>query len=82
MLEYTEELARIIVGLRREGITVADFETIENGKPLAEARGEVALAASFFEWCASCNLRVLDSLMTLGSPARRCVPMERQFPPP
>ena len=36
MLERREELARLL--------------TTEQGKPLAEARGEIAYAASFFEW--------------------------------
>ncbi|MBA3348282.1 MAG: NAD-dependent succinate-semialdehyde dehydrogenase [Actinobacteria bacterium] len=36
MLERTDELARLL--------------TTEQGKPLAEARGEIAYAASFFEW--------------------------------
>ena len=36
MLERTDELARLL--------------TSEQGKPLAEARGEIAYAASFFEW--------------------------------
>lgn len=36
VMENQEDLARII--------------TWENGKPLADARGEVAYAANFFEW--------------------------------
>ena len=36
MLEHTESLARLL--------------TIEQGKPLAEARVEIAYAASFLEW--------------------------------
>src|SRR6516225_6526853 len=36
VVEHTESLARLIV--------------LEEGKPLAEARGEVAYAASFIEW--------------------------------
>jgi len=38
MLEHTEDLARLM--------------TAEQGKPLAEARGEVAYAASFIDWFA------------------------------
>ncbi|WP_443024173.1 NAD-dependent succinate-semialdehyde dehydrogenase [Sneathiella sp.] len=44
MLENTEDLARIM--------------TIEMGKPLAEARGEVAYAASFIEWFAEEGKRI------------------------
>ena len=36
MTDHSEDLARII--------------TWENGKPLADAKGEVGYAASFFEW--------------------------------
>jgi succinate-semialdehyde dehydrogenase/glutarate-semialdehyde dehydrogenase len=36
MLEHQEDLARLM--------------TLEQGKPLAESRGEVAYAASFLEW--------------------------------
>jgi succinate-semialdehyde dehydrogenase / glutarate-semialdehyde dehydrogenase len=42
--EHSEDLARII--------------TLEEGKPLAEARGEVAYAASFVEWFAEEAKRV------------------------
>jgi succinate-semialdehyde dehydrogenase / glutarate-semialdehyde dehydrogenase len=38
MLDNAEDLATLI--------------TWENGKPLADAKGEVAYAASFFEWFA------------------------------
>lgn len=44
MLENVEDLARIM--------------TIEMGKPLAEARGEVAYAASFIEWFAEEGKRI------------------------
>ena len=38
MLAETDRLARIL--------------TLENGKPLEEAKGEVKFAASFFDWFA------------------------------
>ena len=44
VVEHTDDLARII--------------TLEEGKPLAEARGEVAYAASFLEWFAEEAKRV------------------------
>jgi len=44
MMENQEDLARIM--------------TVEQGKPLAEARGEVAYAASFIEWFAEEGKRV------------------------
>jgi succinate-semialdehyde dehydrogenase/glutarate-semialdehyde dehydrogenase len=51
----------------------SDKQTIENGKPLAEARGEVALAASFFEWCvrrAERASREADALRFAGETMR------------
>lgn len=44
MMANQEDLARLM--------------TIEQGKPLAEARGEIAYAASFFEWFAEQGKRV------------------------
>jgi succinate-semialdehyde dehydrogenase/glutarate-semialdehyde dehydrogenase len=44
MMENQEDLARLM--------------TIEQGKPLAEARGEIAYAASFLEWFAEESKRV------------------------
>ncbi|MCK9513448.1 MAG: NAD-dependent succinate-semialdehyde dehydrogenase [Pigmentiphaga sp.] len=48
MLEHTEDLARLM--------------TLEQGKPLAEARGEVAYAASFIEWFAEEAKRVAGEI--------------------
>ncbi len=52
MLENTEDLARLM--------------TLEQGKPLAEARGEVVYAASFIEWFAEQAKRVAGD--TMASP--------------
>ena len=49
MLERQEELARLL--------------TTEQGKPLAEARGEIAYAASFFEWFAEEAKRVYGDMI-------------------
>ncbi|WP_229518198.1 NADP-dependent succinate-semialdehyde dehydrogenase [Paraburkholderia terrae] len=53
MLEHREDLARIM--------------TLEQGKPLAESRGEIAYAASFVEWFAEEAKRVYGD--TIPSPA-------------
>ncbi|NED96382.1 NAD-dependent succinate-semialdehyde dehydrogenase [Phytoactinopolyspora alkaliphila] len=45
----TERLARLI--------------TLEQGKPLSESRGEVAYAASFFDWFAEESRRVMGSMV-------------------
>jgi succinate-semialdehyde dehydrogenase / glutarate-semialdehyde dehydrogenase len=53
MLEHIEDLALIL--------------TFEQGKPLAEAKGEIAYAASFIEWFAEEGKRVAGD--TLATPA-------------
>nr|WP_314607629.1 NAD-dependent succinate-semialdehyde dehydrogenase [uncultured Janthinobacterium sp.] len=52
MLQHADDLARIM--------------TAEQGKPLAEARGEIAYAASFIEWFAEEGKRISGE--TLASP--------------
>lgn len=49
MLEHQEDLARIM--------------TLEQGKPLAEARGEILYAASFVEWFAEEGKRVYGDVI-------------------
>ena len=53
MLEHQEDLARLM--------------TAEQGKPIVEARGEIAYAASFFEWFAEEGRRVYGEV--IPSPA-------------
>ncbi len=48
MVEHTDELARLI--------------TLEHGKPLADARGEIAYAAEFFRWNSEEAVRIQGSL--------------------
>jgi succinate-semialdehyde dehydrogenase / glutarate-semialdehyde dehydrogenase len=57
MLENCEDLARIM--------------TFEQGKPLAEARGEVAYASSFLEWFAEEARRVNGEILTPHQNDRR-----------
>ena len=59
MLEHTEELAFIL--------------TSEQGKPLAEARGEILYAASFVEWFAEEAKRVYGDIMPSPYPDARIV---------
>lgn len=49
MMEHQEDLARLM--------------TAEQGKPLAEARGEVGYAASFFDWFAEEGRRVYGEII-------------------
>ncbi|WP_114856911.1 NADP-dependent succinate-semialdehyde dehydrogenase [Azospirillum brasilense] len=59
MMANQEDLARIM--------------TAEQGKPLAEARGEVAYAASFIEWFAEEGKRVYGDTIPQHLPGRRIV---------
>jgi succinate-semialdehyde dehydrogenase/glutarate-semialdehyde dehydrogenase len=58
-VENAEDLARLIV--------------LEEGKPLAEARGEVAYAASFIEWFAEEAKRVSGEIFDAPEASRRVV---------
>ncbi|WP_198078419.1 NAD-dependent succinate-semialdehyde dehydrogenase [Acinetobacter calcoaceticus] len=57
MLEYKENLAQIL--------------TAEQGKPLAEARGEIGYAASFIRWFAEQARRVDGEVLTPTLPNQR-----------
>jgi len=57
MLQHQEDLARIM--------------TAEQGKPLAEARGEVAYAAAFLEWFAEGARRIGGDILTPHQSDRR-----------
>ncbi len=57
LIEHQEDLARTM--------------TAEQGKPLAEARGEVAYGASFVEWFAEQAKRVNGETLQQSNPAQR-----------
>jgi succinate-semialdehyde dehydrogenase/glutarate-semialdehyde dehydrogenase len=59
MIENTDDLAAIM--------------TTEQGKPLAEAKGEVAYAASFIEWFAEEGKRVYGETIPQHQPDKRIV---------
>jgi succinate-semialdehyde dehydrogenase/glutarate-semialdehyde dehydrogenase len=59
MLEHEDELSRLMV--------------LEQGKPLAEARAEVAYAASFFEWFGEEGKRVYGDTIPQPTRERRIV---------
>ncbi len=59
MIDHTEELADLI--------------TLEHGKPLADARGEVAYAAEFFRWNSEEAVRIHGSIATAPSGANRMI---------
>ena len=59
MIDHTDELADLIVR--------------EHGKPLAEAKGEVAYAAEFFRWNSEEAVRIHGSVSTAPSGANRFI---------
>jgi succinate-semialdehyde dehydrogenase/glutarate-semialdehyde dehydrogenase len=59
MLEHEDDLARLMV--------------LEQGKPISEARGEVAYAASFFEWFGEEGKRVYGDTIPTFAADRRIV---------
>ena len=54
MMEHTDELATIM--------------TTEQGKPLAEAKGEIAYAASYVKWFAEEAMRINGEILPAGTP--------------
>jgi succinate-semialdehyde dehydrogenase/glutarate-semialdehyde dehydrogenase len=63
MLQHADDLARII--------------TLEQGKPLAEARGEVVYAAGFLEWFGEEAKRVYGVVIPSPWPGRRVVTLKQ-----
>ncbi|MGE8065471.1 aldehyde dehydrogenase family protein, partial [Pseudomonas sp. NPDC089569] len=59
MIENQEDLARLM--------------TLEQGKPLAEAKGEIAYAASFLEWFAEEAKRVYGDVIPGHQPDKRLI---------
>ncbi len=57
LIEHQEEFGRLM--------------TAEQGKPLAEARGEVAFAASYFEWFAEEGKRAYGEVIPSAFPGKR-----------
>ncbi|WP_306152177.1 NAD-dependent succinate-semialdehyde dehydrogenase [Roseovarius sp. MMSF_3281] len=62
VLEHTEDLARIL--------------TAEQGKPLAESRGEVAYGASFIRWFAEEARRIDGSIIPAPVPGKKILAMK------
>ena len=63
MLEHQEDLAKIM--------------TLEQGKPLAEARGEVIYAASFIEWFAEEGKRVYGDVIPATAQDKRIIVLKQ-----
>jgi succinate-semialdehyde dehydrogenase/glutarate-semialdehyde dehydrogenase len=63
MLEHQDDLARLM--------------TLEEGKPLAESRGEVAYAAAFLEWFGEEGTRVYGDTIPGHQPDKRLVVLKQ-----
>src|SRR6185312_5761501 len=63
MTEQAEELARLV--------------TLENGKALPDARGEVAYAAEFFRWYSEEAVRAHGSVLTAPSGTNRILVVQQ-----
>lgn len=55
---------------------LAQLMTAEQGKPLAESRGEVAYGASFIEWFAEEGKRIYGDVIPTNAPGRRIIVMK------
>ena len=69
--ERAEILRRVFERMLRDTDRIAELIVRENGKPIAEARGEVGYAAEFFRWYAEETVRNAGSLVTSPSGANR-----------
>ena len=56
---------------------LARVMTLEQGKPLAESRGEIVYAASFVEWFAEEGRRVYGDIVPSNSPDKRIMVIKR-----
>jgi succinate-semialdehyde dehydrogenase/glutarate-semialdehyde dehydrogenase len=63
MIEQADDLARLV--------------TLENGKALADARGEVAYAAEFFRWYSEEAVRAVGEVMTAPSGTNKILVLQQ-----
>ncbi|HWM74653.1 MAG TPA: NAD-dependent succinate-semialdehyde dehydrogenase [Nocardioides sp.] len=75
--ERSEVLRRSFDLMNRRSDDLAHLISLENGKALADARGEVAYAAEFFRWYAEEAVRASGSVMTAPSGANRIVVLQQ-----
>src|SRR2546428_9904950 len=73
--QRAEILRKAFELMMRDQEKLAELMVRENGKPLAEARGEVAYAAEFFRWFSEEAARPIRSVSLPPSGAKR-IPVE------
>jgi hypothetical protein len=76
-LERARPLRRLAELMARDAERLADLCSQECGKPLAEARTEVAYAASFLDWFAEEGRRVYGETIPASDPAKRLLVLKR-----
>ena len=75
--ERARILARTAALLRERADDIGRTMTREQGKPLAEAKGEVEYAASFFEWFAGEAERIEGTIVPAQNPNHRVLVMHQ-----
>lgn len=75
--ERAAMLTRFAGIMRRDADRLAAILTQEQGKPLAEANGEILYAASFLEWSAGEAVRVRGEMIPASSPGKRILIMQQ-----
>jgi succinate-semialdehyde dehydrogenase/glutarate-semialdehyde dehydrogenase len=75
--ERSEILRKAFELMRARSEELAHLISLENGKALTDARGEVAYAAEFFRWYAEEAVRASGSVMTAPSGANRIVVLQQ-----
>lgn len=63
--------------IREQTESLAALMTLEQGKPLADARGEISYAASFIDWFAEEGTRLYGELIPAHLPDRRMKVVQR-----
>ena len=75
--ERSKILMRAAQLMHERSDALARLMTMEEGKPLAEARGEIVYAASFIEWFAEEAKRVYGDTIPASSPDKRILVLKR-----
>ena len=83
--EWASTTAQYRAGIMREAVRLmherkehlARVMTLEQGKPIAESRGEIVYAASFVEWFAEEGRRVYGDVVPASFPDKRILVIKR-----
>jgi succinate-semialdehyde dehydrogenase/glutarate-semialdehyde dehydrogenase len=70
-------LQKVAQTMRERNRELGRLMTLEQGKPLAEARGEIGYAASFLEWFAEEAKRVSGETIPANTPDKRILVIKR-----